>query len=100
MPSSAATGTGRPRTRTFNGTTYGRGRSGSEKRSFTTAAWAIANVINTPKLYRLARKRVSRPTEAETITIAIETTAAPRIAAGGNVRRRPDGPEGGGKRGR
>ena len=49
-PTTAASGSILPRKRTFHGTRYGRGRSGSRKRSATIAMCAVVNDSIAPKL--------------------------------------------------
>ena len=67
--------------RTLAGARYGRGSSGSLKRSLITASWAAVNAPRTPKLKRLARKAMSSLMKDVPISNAVEMSAAETTAS-------------------
>ena len=79
--------------RTFSGTTYGRGEVGlGEAQAHDRRLRDREGDQHAEAVEAGEEPRLVRPTEAETITSVIETAAAPRIAAGGSVLRRPNVP--------
>ena len=89
----AGSGTSTPRIFTLAGARYGRGSSGSLKRSLITASCAAVNAASTPKLNRLARKATSSCTKDVPISSAIEISAAATIACGETSVRRLSRPK-------
>src|SRR5579862_5561925 len=81
-PTIAGAGTSAPRTFTFSGVRYGRGRSGSEMRSLITAICVAVNASRTPNENTPARNETSRFTNEVAITIALETIVTLTIAQG------------------